>query len=132
MKPLRFLSSSLLLLSSLSAAYAGTFWVSNPDKDLGDVYVEMQDSIFWTFEFKNISNEPAIFTKEIVGCGCSRMFYPKDTIPAGGHGFITVVLGTEGQNGAFEKTFCLFDQKDDFYVMTLSGNAIVPEQQKNH
>lgn len=132
MKPLRILSSSFLLLSSLSAAYAGAFWVSNPDKDLGDVYVEMQDSIYWTFEFKNISKEPAIFTKEIVGCSCSRMFYPTDTIPAGGHGFITVVLGTEGQNGAFEKTFCLFDQKEDFYVMTLSGNAIVPEQQKNH
>lgn len=132
MKPLRFVSSFLLLFGGLTVAQGGVFWIDHPDKDLGNVNVEMQDSVYWTFEFKNLSQEPAIFTKEIVGCSCSRMFYPKDTIPAGGHGFITVVLGTEGQNGAFEKTFCLFDQKEDFYVMTLSGNAIVPEQQKNH
>lgn len=128
MKNHRFLLCLLLVLGSLSAANGGVFRIQNPDKNLGNIHVEMQDSVYWTYEFENISSQPAIFTQEIVGCGCSRMFYPHDSIPAGGHGFITVVLGVDGQNGSFEKTFCLFDQSGDFNVMTLSGFAIVKEE----
>lgn len=123
MKALRFLSCLTLLAGGLAVAHGSSFRILNPDKYLGNVKVSMQDSIYWTYEFVNNSSEPAVFTREVVGCSCSRMFYPHDTIPAGGHGFVTVVLGTEGQSGHFEKTFCLFDQQNEFYVMTLSGEA---------
>ena len=118
-----FILSSLGLTSALGAV----LWIQNPEKDLGDVDIEMQDSIYWTYEFKNLSKSPAVFTKADVGCGCSRIIYPKDTIPGGAHGFITVVLGIKDQKGKFEKYFSLFDHNGEFYVMTLSGNAIIKE-----
>ena len=114
-----FISLICVMLS-----YAKSLKVINPDKDLGDIDISVQDTIYWTYEFENISDKPVVFTREMVGCSCSRIVYPHDTIPAGSKCFVTVVLGIEKQHGSFEKNFCLFDQYDGFYSLTLSGNAL--------
>lgn len=74
------------------------------------------DKVEHTFYFSNTGNEPLIITNVQVSCGCTTpKGWPRDPIPPGGHGEITVSFNSTGKMGIQNKP------------VTLVTNAVNPE-----
>lgn len=66
--------------------------------DFGDIY--QGDKVEHTFTFKNTGNEPLIITNVQVSCGCTTpKGWPRDPIPPGQTGEITVSFNSTGRTG---------------------------------
>lgn len=82
--------------------------------DFGDIY--QGDKVEHTFYFTNTGNEPLIITNVHVTCGCTTpKGWPRDPIPPGGKGEITVSFDSKGKIGRQNKP------------VTVVSNAINPE-----
>jgi hypothetical protein len=70
--------------------------------DFGDI---MQgDKVEHTFYFTNTGNEPLIITNVQVTCGCTTpKGWPRDPIPPGGKGELTVSFNSAGKEGRQNK-----------------------------
>lgn len=74
------------------------------------------DKVEHTFYFTNTGNEPLIITNVQVSCGCTTpKGWPRDPIPPGAGGEITVSFNSSGKMGMQNKP------------VTLVTNAINPE-----
>ena len=67
------------------------------------------------FYFTNTGNEPLIITNVQVSCTCTTLKWPRDPIPPGGSGEITVSFNSTGKMGIQNKP------------VTLITNAVNPE-----
>jgi hypothetical protein len=74
------------------------------------------DKVEHTFYFTNTGNEPLIITNVQVSCGCTTpKGWPRDPIPPGARGEITVSFNSAGKMGMQNKP------------VTLVTNAVNPE-----
>jgi hypothetical protein len=70
--------------------------------DFGDII--QGDKVEHTFYFTNTGNEPLIITNVQVTCGCTTpKGWPRDPIPAGGKGELTVSFNSAGKSGKQNK-----------------------------
>lgn len=70
--------------------------------DFGDIY--QGDKVEYTYAFTNSGNEPLIITNVQVTCGCTTpKGWPKDPIPPGGKGEITIGFNSAGKIGKQNK-----------------------------
>lgn len=77
------------------------------------------DKVEETFKFANTGNEPLIITNVQVTCGCTTpKGWPRDPVPPGGKGEITVGFNSAGKMGRVDKT------------VTVVSNASNPETAK--
>ena len=82
--------------------------------DFGDIF--QGDKVEHTFYFTNTGNEPLILTNVNVTCGCTvPKGWPRDPIPPGGKGEITVSFNSAGKMGRQNKP------------VTVISNAVNPE-----
>lgn len=82
--------------------------------DFGDIY--QGDKVEHTFYFTNTGNEPLIITNVSVTCGCTTpKGWPRDPIPPGGKGEVTVAFNSTGKMGRQNKP------------VTVVSNAVNPE-----
>lgn len=82
--------------------------------DFGNIF--QGDRVEHTFHFTNTGNEPLIITNVQVSCGCTTpKGWPRDPIPPGGSGEITVSFNSAGKMGKQNKP------------VTLVTNAVNPE-----
>lgn len=117
MKKLTLLLSALFILTALSYAQdsaksAGPVisWEKSAF-DFGDIY--QGDKVEHTFAFTNTGTEPLIITNVQVTCGCTTpKGWPKDPIPPGGKGELTVGFNSAGKIGKQNK------------VVTIVSNAV--------
>src|SRR5690606_27582326 len=66
--------------------------------DFGDIYVG--DKVEHTFTFKNTGNEHLFITNVQVSCGCTTpKGWPRDTIPSGQTGEISISFNSTGRVG---------------------------------
>jgi hypothetical protein len=66
--------------------------------DFGDIY--QGDKVEHTFYFTNTGNEPLIITNVQVSCGCTTpKGWPREPIPPGGKGELTVSFNSTGKMG---------------------------------
>ncbi len=56
-----------------------------------------------SFRFKNTGNNPLMIAKTDVTCGCTVPDFPRDAVPPGADGEITIVYNSSGKNGYQEK-----------------------------
>lgn len=76
-------------------------WVEST-YDFGDI--QQGDKVEHTYTFKNSGNEPLIITNVQVTCGCTTpKGFPKDPIPPGESGQITVAFNSTGKVGKQNK-----------------------------
>lgn len=79
--------------------------------EFGDIF--SGDKVEHTFAFTNTGNEPLIITNVQVTCGCTTpKGWPRDPIPPGGSGQITVAFNSTGKIG-----------KQNKVVTVISNNA---------
>jgi hypothetical protein len=70
--------------------------------DFGDIY--QGDKVDHTFYFTNTGNEPLIITNVQVSCGCTTpKGWPRDPIPPGGKGELTLSFNSAGKMGKQQK-----------------------------
>src|SRR5688572_31847854 len=66
------------------------------------------DKVEHTFYFTNTGNEPLIITNVQVSCGCTTpKGWPRDPIPPGANGEITVSFNSAGKSGIQNKPVTL-------------------------
>jgi hypothetical protein len=71
--------------------------------DFGDI--TQGDKVEFTYHFTNAGNEPLIITNVQVTCGCTvPKGWPRDPIPPGGSGELTVSFNSAGKIGKQNKT----------------------------
>ena len=74
--------------------------------DFGDIF--QGDKVEHTFHFTNAGNEPLIITNVQVSCGCTTpKGWPRDPIPPGASGEITVSFNSAGKMGMQNKPVTL-------------------------
>src|SRR5436190_7164183 len=70
--------------------------------DFGDIY--QGDKVEHTFYFTNTGNEPLIITNVQVSCGCTTpKGWPRDPIPPGGKGEVSIAFNSAGKMGKQNK-----------------------------
>lgn len=103
----------LLLLAVLAFAFPGLAQESKAadgpvltwekkTHDFGDIY--QGDKVEHTFYFTNTGNEPLLITNVQVSCGCTTpKGWPRDPIPPGGRGELTISFNSAGKSGKQNK-----------------------------
>jgi hypothetical protein len=93
--------------------------------DFGDI---MQgDKVEHTFYFTNSGNEPLIITNVQVSCGCTTpKGWPREPIPAGGKGELTVSFNSAGKSGRQNKPVTVVSNavNQDGNQITFSTNVL--------
>ena len=90
----------------------------------GDIY--QGDRVEQVFKFTNTGSEPLVITNVEVTCGCTVPKYPRDPIPPGAKGEITVAFNSAGKSGLQNKVgstvrFFLLSRKLLFLMGFLIG-----------
>jgi hypothetical protein len=70
--------------------------------NFGDIY--QGDKVEQVFKFTNTGTEPLIITNITVSCGCTTPIWPREPIPPGGKGEITVGFNSAGKMGLQNKS----------------------------
>jgi hypothetical protein len=93
--------------------------------DFGEI--SQGDRVEHTFHFSNTGNEPLMITNVTTQCGCTApKGWPRDPIPPGRSGEITLVFDSTGKFGRVNKVATVMSNaanKDGGQVL-LSGNII--------
>ena len=88
----------------------------NANYDFGDL--EQGERVETTFKFINAGTAPLIITNVEVTCGCTTpKGWPRDPIPPGGHGELTIAFNSVGKYGRQNK------------VVKVVSNAVSPQNQ---
>lgn len=96
LKSIRLLAL-LLIMPTFPAAHAqqgtsGRFLRFNPASvELGELKAS-QDSVCVNFKFENISDDSITVSDVVAQCSCTKAFFSKKTIPAGGRSSLRVTL----------------------------------------
>jgi len=71
--------------------------------DFGTIY--QGDKVEQTYKFTNTGNEPLVITNVQVTCGCTTpKGWPREPVPPGGKGEITIGFNSAGKMGVQNKT----------------------------
>lgn len=60
------------------------------------------------FHFKNTGDNPLLISRAVASCGCTVPSYPKEPIPPGGEGDITVEFNSQGRPGQQNKNVMIY------------------------
>lgn len=61
-----------------------------------------------TYKFTNAGNNPLVIEKAVASCGCTVPSYPKEPIPPGGKGELTVEFNSSGRTGIQQKNVMIY------------------------
>jgi hypothetical protein len=84
--------------------------------DFGDI--TQGDKVEHVFKFANTGNEPLIITNIQISCGCTTPQWPREPIPPGGKGEITIGFNSAGKMGKQNK------------VLPIQSNAVNSDDAK--
>jgi hypothetical protein len=93
--------------------------------DFGDI--KPGDKVEHTFYFSNTGTEPLIITNVQVTCGCTTpKGWPREPIPVGGKGEITVGFNSAGKSGRQNKTVTIISNavNTDGSQISISTNIL--------
>jgi len=96
--------------------------------DFGNV--EEGPSVTYTFEFKNIGNEPIIISNVQASCGCTTPDWSKVPILPDEKGFIQATYSTAGRIGPFTKSVTITSNAQDPHKTLFIKGIVIPKQEK--
>lgn len=133
MKHLIILLSSLMIFSGGYAQVAAAVsdgpmitWESTTH-DFGDM--TQGDRVETTFKFTNSGTAPLIITNVEVTCGCTTpKGWPRDPIPPGGNGEITIAFNSVGKYGRQNKVVKIISNSTTQNQLVFTANVLTKEQ----
>lgn len=93
--------------------------------DFGDI--SQGDKVEHTFYFTNTGNEPLLITNVQVSCGCTTpKGWPRDPIPPGGKGELTISFNSAGKLGKQNKPVTIISNavNNDGGQITFTTNVL--------
>lgn len=119
-------AGQLLAQTTKSAAQDGAvITFEKKTHDFGDIV--QGDKVDHTFYFTNTGNEPLIITNVQVTCGCTTpKGWPRDPIPPGGKGELTVSFSSAGKIGKQNKTVTIVSNaaNTDGNILSFTTNIL--------
>ena len=98
--------------------------------DFGDIV--QGDKVEYVYTFSNTGTEPLIITNVEVTCGCTTpKGWPRDPIPPGGKGELTVSFNSAGKIGRQNKPIIVISNAANPEGNRLSFSANILEKQVN-
>ena len=100
--------------------------------DFGDIVAG--DKVDHTFYFTNTGNEPLIITNVQVQCGCTTpKGWPREPIPPGGKGELTISFNSAGRAGRQNKAVTIISNatNTDGSQLTFTTNVLEKASQPN-
>lgn len=92
--------------------------------DFGQIK-EVDGTVSYVFEFKNISDKPFIINYVLSSCGCTTPEYNKEPIMPGRTGNIKVAYNPEGRPGVFNKDIVVVsNNRNNEDVLDIKGNVV--------
>ncbi|TAE91241.1 MAG: DUF1573 domain-containing protein, partial [Bacteroidetes bacterium] len=59
--------------------------------------------VSFEYKFKNVGKSPLVIEDAKATCGCTKPKYPKEAVPPGGSGKISVTFDSKGKQGFMQK-----------------------------
>ena len=119
LKSIRLLAL-LLIMPTLPAAYAqqgasGRFLRFDPAAvELGELRPS-QDSVSVTFTFENISEGDVAISDVVSQCSCTKAYFSKQTVPAGGKSSLRATLYLKDLTGAQKRHLTVVSTNGERY-----------------
>jgi len=92
-----------------------------PTHDYG--FIMQGDKVKHDFHFKNIGDDDLLIKRVKPSSGCTISDYPKDVIPPGGSGKVSVVFNSSGKQGRQNPTVDVITNYQRRLTMTLQGSV---------
>jgi hypothetical protein len=126
MKKILLFGLFTLLFSQLAYSQAELF-VKETSYDFGKIKPG-KDTLWHTFEIKNVGNEPMQISDVKTSCDCTLADWPKGPIAPGKTAVVKGGFKIEGKSGKFEKNIILFtNTAPAVTILTLKGEIIATE-----
>lgn len=90
------------VVSDVPSGPAPAFQFAEEEHDFGSI--TEGDIVEHTFAFKNTGEAPLIISSATASCGCTVPSWPREPIPVGGDGEITVKFNSRNKPGVQNKT----------------------------
>ena len=84
-------------------------------------FIMQGDTVFHDFQFKNVGNDDLLITRVETSCGCTVPIYPREPIPPGEGGKISVVFKSAGKLGRQVPTVSVFTNYKRKIKLELKG-----------
>lgn len=87
------------------------------------------EKVTYNFKFKNSGSGDLLISNATASCGCTVPEYPKNPVPPGGEGIITVTFDSGGKEGKVSKTVTISSNTmPNVKVLTINAEILVPEK----
>ncbi len=94
--------------------------------------ISQEKNVEYTFKFKNTGSEPLIISEAKGSCGCTVPSYPKEPVPVGGMGEITVSFDPKGKKGVQRKTVTITaNTTPNRTTLNVVSDILAPDDQPN-
>lgn len=103
------------------------FAFSEESHDFGAIV--QGEKVSYSFRFVNVGKGDLVISSATGSCGCTVPEYPKDPVPAGGSGVITVTFDSGGKEGHQDKKITLVaNTVPNSKVLTVLATVDIPEE----
>lgn len=90
------------------------------EHDFGSVVAG--EKVAFSFHFKNTGTSDLLIRHCQASCGCTVPQWPKEPVPPGGDGFISVTFDSNGKNGQIHKTVSIISNTiPNTATLTITG-----------
>ncbi|HLG04093.1 MAG TPA: DUF1573 domain-containing protein [Bacteroidia bacterium] len=91
--------------------------------------ISQGERVATTFRFRNTGGMPLQINDAVGSCGCTVPKFPKELIPPGGEGEISVEFNSEGKSGGQQKDVRITTNcKEATKVITIKADVVVPKE----
>ena len=129
MLTLVFVLGSVPLIAQTAVQEGPVITFEKKSHDFGDII--QGDKVEYIFSFSNTGTEPLVITNVEVTCGCTTpKGWPRDPIPPGGKGELTVAFSSSGKIGRQNKPVIVISNavNPDGNRITFSANILERDQ----
>ncbi|MEW6773172.1 MAG: DUF1573 domain-containing protein [Bacteroidota bacterium] len=89
------------------------------------------EKVSYNFKFTNVGKSNLVISSAAASCGCTVADFPKEPIPPGKSGKITVEFNSEGKSGYTEKTITVVTNcEPNTKILKIKVDIVEPQTKK--
>lgn len=103
----------------------GVITFTEKEYNFGEIH--QGEIVSHTFKFKNTGKRPVVIDNASSSCGCTVPTYPRDPVPPGAEGSLTVRFDSHGKSGQTNKVVVIrANTQPNVVDVTIKANVLVP------